>query len=78
MNANNHDKSKELNDEFPPSISVQVNGKMVPLPNPIPTNKPGVEPKRPPRPVNLTPLCKLSPILPNNVTVKWAAEIGKT
>jgi hypothetical protein len=68
---------KEGKDEFPPSICVHVNGKMASLPNPIPTNKPGQEPKRPPRPVNITHLCKLSPILPNNVSVKWGAEYGK-
>ena len=50
---------------------------MCPLPNPIPTNKPNVEPKRPPRPINITPLCKLSPILANTVSVKWAADYGK-
>ena len=53
------DTSAEQGDEFPPSICVQVNGKMCSLPNPIPTNKPNVEPKRPPRPVHLTPLCKV-------------------
>ena len=66
-----------MSDEFPPSVNVHVNGKMVQLPNPIPTNKPGVEPKRPPKPVNITPHCKLSPILPNTVGIKWAAEYGK-
>ena len=90
-------------------ICVQINGKMCPLPNPIPTNKPNVEPKRPPRlgflslrdtiwctwewwwnlpkkkcwvfffrPINITPLCKLSPILANTVNVKWAADYGET
>merc|ERR1739844_494567 len=67
----------ELTDEFPPSVMVHVKGKTVQLPNPIPTNKPGVEPKRPPKPVNITPLCKLSPILPNTVIVKWATEYTK-
>jgi len=71
------DPAAEQGDEFPPSICVQINGKMCPLPNPIPTNKPNVEPKRPPRPINVTPLCKLSPILANTVNVKWAADYGK-
>lgn len=68
----------ELTDEFPPSVVVHVNGKQVQLPNPIPTNRPGVEPKRPPKPVNITPHSKLSPILPNTVNVKWAAEYNQT
>jgi len=71
------DTTKEQGDEFPPSICVQVNGKMCPLPNPIPTNKPNVEPKRPPKPIDLTPLCKLNPTLANTVNVKWAADQGK-
>ena len=71
------DPSAEQGDEFPPCLCVQVNGKMCPLPNPIPTNKPNVEPKRPPRPIHITPLCKLTPILNNTVSVKWAADYGK-
>jgi len=71
------DTTAEQGDEFPPSICVQVNGKMCPLPNPIPTNKPNVEPKRPPRPINITPLCKLSPTTFNTINVKWAADFGK-
>jgi hypothetical protein len=46
---------------------------MCQLPNPIPTNKPNVEPKRPPKPINITQLCKLSPILPNVINIKWAS-----
>jgi len=69
--------NKEVSDEFPPNVNVMVNGKLVQLPNPIPTNKPGVEPKRPPKPVNITGHCKLTPILPNNVNIKWAADYGK-
>jgi len=71
------DTMAEQGDEFPPSICVQVNNKMCNLPNPIPTNKPNVEPKRPPRPVHLTPLCKLTPTLNNVVNIKWAADYGK-
>ena len=71
------DTSKEQGDEFPPSICVEVNNKMCPLPNPIPTNKPNTEPKRPPKPTDLTPLCKLSPALSNNINIKWTADHGK-
>ena len=71
------DSTAEQGDEFPPSICVQINSKMCQLPNPIPTNKPNVEPKRPPKPINITPLCKLSPILPNIVNVKWSSDYGK-
>jgi len=71
------DANKEQTDEFPPSICVEVNGKMCPLPNPIQTNNTNVEPKRPPKPIDLSPLCKLSPSNNNVVKVKWAADQSK-
>ncbi|XP_036358436.1 E3 SUMO-protein ligase PIAS2 isoform X4 [Octopus sinensis] len=69
--------SCEQDDNFPPSICVRVNGKLATLPNPIPTTKPGVEPKRPGRPVDITALCRLSPTVPNHVDVSWASEFGR-
>ncbi|XP_059474591.1 E3 SUMO-protein ligase PIAS2 isoform X2 [Neocloeon triangulifer] len=66
--------STEQDDCFPPGISVKVNNKILTLPNPIPSNKPGVEPKRPPRPNNITPLLKLSPTVGNTVNVSWAHD----
>lgn len=69
--------SCEQEDYFPPNIAVKVNGKLCPLPNPIPTNKPGVEPKRPPRPVNISPLVKLSPTVGNQIHVSWSFDYGR-
>ncbi|KAI4496137.1 hypothetical protein M0802_008004 [Mischocyttarus mexicanus] len=69
--------SCEQEDYFPPNISVKVNGKLCQLPNPIPTNKPGVEPKRPPRPVNISPLVKLSPMVGNQIHVSWSSDYGR-
>ncbi|TRY73722.1 hypothetical protein TCAL_05843 [Tigriopus californicus] len=69
--------SCEQDDNFPASICVKVNNKIQPLPSPIPTNKPGVEPKRPPKPINITALCKLSSTMPNFLDVSWAVEIGR-
>ncbi|XP_017770658.1 PREDICTED: E3 SUMO-protein ligase PIAS1-like, partial [Nicrophorus vespilloides] len=45
--------------------------------NPVPTNKPGVEPKRPPRPVNITQMIKLSPTTANTINVSWVHDFGK-
>lgn len=45
--------------------------------NPIPTNKPGVEPKRPPRPVNITTNVKLSPTVANNISVTWCTDFNR-
>ncbi|XP_055540331.1 E3 SUMO-protein ligase PIAS2 isoform X7 [Wyeomyia smithii] len=69
--------SCEQEDYFPPNIAVKVNNKLCPLPNPIPTNKPGVEPKRPPRPVNITPNVKLSPLVANHIAVSWCTEYNR-
>ncbi|CAG9863124.1 unnamed protein product [Phyllotreta striolata] len=66
----------EQEDCFPPELVVKVNNKMCPLPNPIPT-KAGVEPKRPPRPVNITQLVKLSPTVTNNITVSWTSDYSR-
>ncbi|CAG9766345.1 unnamed protein product [Ceutorhynchus assimilis] len=67
----------EQEDCFPPQVIVKVNNKLCPLPNPIPTNKQGVEPKRPPRPVNITQMIKLSPTVANQLTISWAADYGR-
>ena len=68
--------SCEQEDNFPASISVKVNSKLCPLPNPLPTNKPGQEPRRPPRPINITALSKLSSTVSNTINVSWAVEVG--
>ncbi|XP_054154401.1 E3 SUMO-protein ligase PIAS2-like isoform X2 [Oppia nitens] len=67
----------EQEDNFPPSICVKINSKMCPLPNPLPTNKPGVEPKRPSRPVSITTLCKLSPTVANQISISWASDYNR-
>uniref|UniRef100_A0A182U1F6 Protein inhibitor of activated STAT n=1 Tax=Anopheles melas TaxID=34690 RepID=A0A182U1F6_9DIPT len=67
----------EQDDHFPPNIVLKVNNKLCPLPNPIPTNKPGVEPKRPPRPVNITAQVKLSPTVANHISVSWCTEYNR-
>ena len=70
--------TSEQDDMFPNSIGVRVNGKPAPLPNLIPSNRPGVEPKRPNRPVNITAVCRISPTVSNRIDVSWAAEIGRS
>ncbi|XP_059614722.1 E3 SUMO-protein ligase PIAS1 isoform X2 [Phlebotomus argentipes] len=71
------DTTTEQDDYFPPNISVKVNGKQCQLPNPIPTNKPGVEPKRPPRPVNITGNVKLAPLVTNTIQISWCTEFNR-
>ncbi len=45
--------------------------------NPIPTNKPNVEAKRPPRPVNITPYVKISPTTTNQINVSWCVDFTR-
>lgn len=66
------ENNREQEDEFPSSICLKVNNKVASLPNPIPTNKPGVEPKRPKRPLDITNLIRRSLSEPQVVCVSWA------
>ncbi|XP_058975893.1 E3 SUMO-protein ligase PIAS2 isoform X2 [Musca domestica] len=70
--------SCDQEDCFPPSVSVKVNNKLCQLPNVIPTNRPNVEPKRPPRPVNVTSNVKLSPTVTNTITVQWCPDYTRS
>lgn len=54
-------------DHFPPNLFVKVNGKLCPLPGYLPPSKSGAEPRRPNRPVNITPLARLSATVPNSL-----------
>ncbi|XP_062873833.1 E3 SUMO-protein ligase PIAS2 [Trichomycterus rosablanca] len=65
-------------DNFPSSLCIKVNGKLFPLPGYAPPPRNGVEQKRPGRPLNITSLVRLSSAVPNQISVTWAPEIGKT
>nr|XP_021400782.1 E3 SUMO-protein ligase PIAS4 [Lonchura striata domestica] len=54
------DTSSPQEDQYPPNIAVKVNHSYCSVPGYYPSNKPGVEPKRPCRPINLTHLMYLS------------------
>ncbi|XP_048832522.1 E3 SUMO-protein ligase PIAS4-A-like isoform X1 [Brienomyrus brachyistius] len=62
-------------DQYPPNIAVKVNQSYCHVPGYYPSNKPGVEPRRPCRPVNITPWLHLSTAL-NRITVTWG-NFGK-
>lgn len=68
------DSTTEQDDQFPPNLNVKVNAKVIPLPHPIPSNRPGVEPKRPSRPLNITNFVRLSPTVTNTITVTWSPD----
>ncbi|XP_063802950.1 E3 SUMO-protein ligase PIAS3 isoform X1 [Pseudophryne corroboree] len=64
-------------DYFPPNLFVKVNGKLCPLPGYLPPTKNGAEPKRPSRPINISPLIRLSSTVPNTIVVNWSSEFGR-
>ncbi|XP_030048773.1 E3 SUMO-protein ligase PIAS2 isoform X3 [Microcaecilia unicolor] len=65
-------------DNYPNSLCIKVNGKLFPLPGYAPPPKNGIEQKRPGRPLNITSLVRLSSAVPNQVSISWASEIGKS
>ncbi|XP_049643952.1 E3 SUMO-protein ligase PIAS4 [Suncus etruscus] len=70
------DASGPQEDQYPPNIAVKVNHSYCSVPGYYPSNKPGVEPKRPCRPINLTHLMYLSSAT-NRITVTWG-NYGKS
>ncbi|XP_059244645.1 E3 SUMO-protein ligase PIAS4 isoform X2 [Mustela nigripes] len=70
------DTSSPQEDQYPPNIAVKVNHSYCSVPGYYPSNKPGVEPKRPCRPINLTHLMYLSSAT-NRITVTWG-NYGKS
>lgn len=63
---------KTFEDCFPPSLCVKVNGKITQLPPVLPVMK--SQPKeqfRLNRPVDITSICKLSPISSNVINISW-------
>ncbi|KFP42581.1 E3 SUMO-protein ligase PIAS4, partial [Chlamydotis macqueenii] len=70
------DASSPQEDQYPPNIAVKVNHSYCSVPGYYPSNKPGVEPKRPCRPINLTHLMYLSAAT-NHITVTWG-NYGKS
>ncbi|XP_075463975.1 E3 SUMO-protein ligase PIAS3 isoform X3 [Ascaphus truei] len=64
-------------DYFPPNLFVKVNGKLCTLPGYLPPTKNGAEPKRPSRPINISPLIRLTSTAPNTVVVNWSSEFGR-
>ncbi|KAJ8374517.1 hypothetical protein SKAU_G00050970 [Synaphobranchus kaupii] len=62
-------------DQYPPNIAVKVNQSYCHVPGYYPSNKPGVEPRRPCRPINITPWLHLS-TASNRINVTWG-NFGK-
>ncbi|XP_078736955.1 E3 SUMO-protein ligase PIAS1-like [Lampetra fluviatilis] len=72
------DSGSAQDDNFPPNLCVKVNGKPCMLPGYLPPSKNGAEPKRPSRPINVTPYVRLSTSTHNHVSVVWTSDYGKS
>lgn len=66
-------------DNFPSSLCVKVNGKICQInTGHISQNcNPNAESKRPSKPVNITPLCRLSPTVANHIHITWTPRYGQ-
>ncbi|BES99838.1 E3 SUMO-protein ligase [Nesidiocoris tenuis] len=71
------DTAAEQEDAFPPGLTVKINNKPVQLPQPPPSNKPNPDAKRPARPLNVTTLVKLCPIVHNVLNITWTPDYSR-
>ncbi|XP_072099936.1 E3 SUMO-protein ligase PIAS4-like isoform X2 [Mobula birostris] len=58
-------------DQYPPYLSVKVNSRVCPFTSYFSSRRPGIEPKRPCRPIDVTPLLNLTSRGANYVKVFW-------
>ncbi|XP_078054321.1 E3 SUMO-protein ligase PIAS4-like isoform X2 [Mustelus asterias] len=58
-------------DQYPPYLSIKVNSRVCPFTSYFSSNKPGVEPKRPCRPIDITPLLNLTSRGANYLNIFW-------
>jgi len=65
-------------DLYPTRCKIVVNNKGIPLPGqPAPTAK-NQEPRKPHRPINITSLCRLSPMQSNQIQLQWIpSDLGQ-
>ncbi|BHF66729.1 E3 SUMO-protein ligase pias1 [Sparganum proliferum] len=61
-------------DNFPIHLMLHVNGRPAQLPPLLPTTRPGLDGRRNARPVNITPLLRVSPAVSNTVKLVWTHD----
>ncbi|CAL8092728.1 unnamed protein product [Calicophoron daubneyi] len=61
-------------DVLPVHLLVQVNGRPVQLPPLLPSNRPGMDGRRNPRPINITQFLRVSPAVPNYIKLTWTHD----
>ncbi|KAA0188791.1 E3 SUMO protein ligase PIAS2 [Fasciolopsis buskii] len=61
-------------DSLPVHLAIQVNGRPVQLPPLLPSNRPGLDGRRNPRPINITQFLRVSPAIANYIRLTWTHD----
>ncbi|CAH8481677.1 unnamed protein product [Schistosoma margrebowiei] len=61
-------------DSLPVHLIIQVNGRPIQLPPLLPSNRPGMDGRRNPRPINITQSLHVSPTVPNYIKLTWTHD----
>ncbi|KAL4091989.1 hypothetical protein QTP88_026583 [Uroleucon formosanum] len=64
----------EVSDFMPLGLHIRLGAKACGLPPTAPNTRPGAESRRSPRPINCTPIVKLSPITLNMLYINWTPD----
>ena len=65
-------------DLYPTRCKIVVNNKGIPLPGQPPPTAKNQEPRKPHRPINITSLCRLSPMQSNQIQLQWIpSDLGQ-
>ncbi|CAH8462179.1 unnamed protein product [Schistosoma turkestanicum] len=63
-----------VEDSLPVHLIIQVNGRPIQLPPLLPSNRPGMDGRRNPRPINITQSLHVSPTVPNYIKLTWTHD----
>nr|CAH8832446.1 unnamed protein product [Trichobilharzia regenti] len=64
----------QVDDSLPVHLIIQVNGRPIPLPPLLPSNRPGMDGRRNARPINITQCLHVSPTVPNYIKLTWTHD----
>ncbi|KAH8850407.1 E3 SUMO-protein ligase PIAS1 [Schistosoma japonicum] len=74
LSMNKPIKTPLAEDSLPVHLIIQVNGRPIQLPPLLPSNRPGMDGRRNPRPINITQSLHVSPTVPNYIKLTWTHD----
>ncbi|KAK4473613.1 hypothetical protein MN116_002965 [Schistosoma mekongi] len=74
LSLNKPIKTPLAEDSLPVHLIIQVNGRPIQLPPLLPSNRPGMDGRRNPRPINITQSLHVSPTVPNYIKLTWTHD----